>query len=244
MPTSLSAKKTPMIEVESSGAEPPAAMKVAPATSSCRRAWRGRVQGWVGGMARCVCRTGGKGGIRGGQGGGRGRADLELEVVDDGLQRGHEVVVADDGESEEGDNNDEKLRTVGVGVEHAGGAWGGRTAGRDRGGIWGGAWRARRAWKKAICRFSSLVFWVCHRSGKPVSSLTLKAEPQVPEAGGAGDAGGANGGGEASWSLLRSVASHSSVPGGALSTWKRAHGPESAASTRAKAGLPSGPRSA
>ena len=35
MPTSLSAKKTPMTDVESSGAEPPAAMNVAPATSSC-----------------------------------------------------------------------------------------------------------------------------------------------------------------------------------------------------------------
>ena len=34
MPTSFCAMKTPRIEVESSGAEPPAAMKVAPATSS------------------------------------------------------------------------------------------------------------------------------------------------------------------------------------------------------------------
>ena len=101
----------------------------------------------------------------------------------------------------------------------------------------------RRAWKNAIRRFSSPVFLVSHRSGKPVSSLTLKAEPQVA-VGGAGDAGGANGGGDSSWSLLRSVASHFSVPGGVLSTWKRAHGPESAASTRAKAGLPPGPRSA
>ncbi len=33
IPTSLLAMKTPMIDVKSSGAEPPAAMKVAPATS-------------------------------------------------------------------------------------------------------------------------------------------------------------------------------------------------------------------
>lgn len=34
MPTLLCEMKTPMMEVKSSGAEPPAAMKVAPATSS------------------------------------------------------------------------------------------------------------------------------------------------------------------------------------------------------------------
>lgn len=34
MPTLLCEMKTPMTEVKSSGAEPPAAMKVAPATSS------------------------------------------------------------------------------------------------------------------------------------------------------------------------------------------------------------------
>ena len=33
IPTSLCAMKTPMTEVKSSGAEPPAAIKVAPATS-------------------------------------------------------------------------------------------------------------------------------------------------------------------------------------------------------------------
>ena len=111
--------------------------------------------------------------------------------------------------------------------------------------MWGGEWVVRRTWKKAIRTFSLLVFSFCHRSGKPVSSLTSKPEPQVPPPTvGAGDAGGGANGGDTSWSLLRCVASQSSVPGIALSTWKRAHEPESAASTRAKAGLPSGPRSA
>lgn len=94
MPTSLSAKKTPMIEVESSGAEPPAAMKVAPATSSCRRAWRGVWRsGWGGWQDVVVGQEagaggsggGGRGGWGAGGGGAGGRADLELEVVDDGL---------------------------------------------------------------------------------------------------------------------------------------------------------------
>ena len=104
---------------------------------------------------------------------------------------------------------------------------------------------ARRAWKKAIRKFSLPVCSFSHRSGKPVSSLTSKPEPQEPSATvDAGDAGGGADGGVTSWSLLRCVASQFSVPGIALSTWKRAHEPESAASTRAKAGLPSGPRSA
>jgi hypothetical protein len=45
MPTSLLAMNTPMTEVKSSGAEPPAAMKVAPATSglipSCKKIEKG-----------------------------------------------------------------------------------------------------------------------------------------------------------------------------------------------------------
>ncbi len=39
MPTSFFAKKMPMIEVNSSGAEPPAAMNVAPATSGVMPSW-------------------------------------------------------------------------------------------------------------------------------------------------------------------------------------------------------------
>ena len=43
----------------------------------------GCVEEWVGGMARCGGRAGGR--RQGGGGGAGGRADLELEVVDDGL---------------------------------------------------------------------------------------------------------------------------------------------------------------
>ena len=98
------------------------------------------VEGWVGGW-QDVCAgqeaggNGGRGGGRGGRGGRGGAADLELEVVDDGLQRGHEVVVADDGQSEEGDEDDEKLRTEGVGWSAQVEPGGGRTAARGPGGM-------------------------------------------------------------------------------------------------------------
>ena len=40
MPTSFLAKKIPIIEVKSSGADPPAAMNVAPATSGVILSWK------------------------------------------------------------------------------------------------------------------------------------------------------------------------------------------------------------
>ena len=40
MPTSFLAKKMPIIEVKSSGADPPAAMNVAPATSGVILSWK------------------------------------------------------------------------------------------------------------------------------------------------------------------------------------------------------------
>ena len=102
----------------------------------------------------------------------------------------------------------------------------------------------RRTWKKAIRRFSSSVLWVSQRSGKPVSVLTSKAEPHVAPsiAGGGADGNGGEGGGS-SCNLLRGIASPSAVPGGSLPKWKCAHGSR-IASTRAKAGWPSGPRAA
>ena len=44
MPTSLFAMNTPIILVKSSGADPPAAMKVAPATSGLIPSWKINVQ--------------------------------------------------------------------------------------------------------------------------------------------------------------------------------------------------------